>query len=48
MAEAVELATVQKRGQVTLPIEMCRTLGIEEGGIVAMIETEGGILISPW
>lgn len=47
MAQPVKLATVQKRGQVTIPIELRRKLGIEEGGIVAFIETEEGILISP-
>jgi len=47
MAEQVRLATVQKRGQVTIPIELRRRFGIEEGGIVAFIETEEGILISP-
>jgi len=47
MAEQVKLATVQKRGQVTIPIELRRKFGIEEGGIVAVIETEEGILISP-
>jgi len=47
MAQAVKLATVQKRGQVTIPIEFRRKLGIEEGGLVAFIETEEGILISP-
>ena len=43
----MKLATVQKRGQVTIPIEMRRKWGIEEGGLVAFIETEEGILISP-
>ena len=47
MAEQVKLATVQKRGQVTIPIELRRKFGIEEGGVVAFSETEGGILISP-
>jgi len=46
MSQAVRLGTVQKRGQVTLPIEMRRNLGIEEGGIVAFIQTDDGILIS--
>ena len=40
MAQAVKLATVQKRGQVTIPIEIRRKLGIKEGGVVASIETE--------
>ena len=46
MAQTVKLATVQKRGQVTIPIEMRRKLGIKEGGVVAFTETEEGILIS--
>jgi AbrB family looped-hinge helix DNA binding protein len=32
---------------VTIPIELRRKLGIEEGGVVAFIETEDGVLISP-
>lgn len=47
MTEQVKLATVQKRGQVTIPIELRRRFGIEEGGVVAFVETEEGILISP-
>ncbi len=45
--EKVKLGKVQQRGQVTIPIELRRKLGIEEGGLVAFIETENGILISP-
>ena len=47
MDQPIRLATVQERGQVTIPIEMRRRLGIEAGGVVAVIETEDGILISP-
>lgn len=47
MSKAVRLAVVQKRGQVTIPIELRRKMGIEEGGIVAFIETEEGLLLSP-
>ena len=47
MAREVKLGRVQQRGQVTIPIELRRKLGIEEGGVVAFIETENGILISP-
>ena len=47
MTQTVKLAVVQKRGQVTIPIELRRKLGIEEGGVVAFIETDDGILISP-
>jgi len=47
MSQEVKLAVVQKRGQVTIPIELRRKLGIEEGGVVAFIETKDGILLSP-
>jgi AbrB family looped-hinge helix DNA binding protein len=47
MYQTVKLATVQKRGQVTIPVEMRRKLGIQEGGVVAFIETKDGVLISP-
>jgi len=47
MARQVNLGTVQKRGQVTIPIKLRRKFGIEEGGVVAFIETGEGILISP-
>lgn len=47
MAREVKLGRVQQRGQVTIPIELRRKLGIEEGGVVAFIETENGVLISP-
>jgi len=47
MAKEVKLGKVQQRGQVTIPIEIRKKLGIEEGGVVAFIETENGVLISP-
>jgi AbrB family looped-hinge helix DNA binding protein len=47
MAKEVKLGRVQQRGQVTIPIELRRKLGIEEGGVVAFTETENGIVISP-
>ena len=47
MTREVRLGRVQQRGQVTIPIDLRRKLGIEEGGLVAFIETENGILISP-
>jgi len=40
MAKEVTLGRVQQRGQVTIPIELRRKLSIEEGGVVAFIETE--------
>jgi AbrB family looped-hinge helix DNA binding protein len=47
MTEPVRLAIVQKRGQITIPVELRRKLGITEGGVVALTETEEGILLSP-
>ncbi|MBC8448050.1 MAG: AbrB/MazE/SpoVT family DNA-binding domain-containing protein [Chloroflexi bacterium] len=47
MDQVVKLVTVQQRGQVTIPIELRRRLGIKEGGVVAFVETDEGILISP-
>lgn len=47
MAETVRLATLQKRGQVTIPAQLRRKLGITDGGVVAFVETPEGILISP-
>jgi antitoxin PrlF len=47
MSREVKLGRVQQRGQVTIPIELRRKLGIKEGGLVAFIETKNGILISP-
>jgi antitoxin PrlF len=43
----VRFGIVQKRGQVTIPIELRRKLGVEEGDVVAFVDTEEGILISP-
>ena len=47
MGQAIKLATVQQRGQITIPIELRRKSGIDEGSIVAITETKNGILISP-
>ncbi|MFN2132254.1 MAG: AbrB/MazE/SpoVT family DNA-binding domain-containing protein [Anaerolineae bacterium] len=47
MKEDTILATVRKKGQITIPLEMRRQLGLEEGSVVAFVMTEDGILISP-
>jgi antitoxin PrlF len=47
MTEETILATVRKKGQITIPLEMRRKLGLEEGSVVAFVITEDGILISP-
>ena len=42
-----KLSRVQAKGQVTIPIEIRRKLGLEKGEVIAFVETERGILISP-
>jgi bifunctional DNA-binding transcriptional regulator/antitoxin component of YhaV-PrlF toxin-antitoxin module len=46
MGKELKLGRVQQRGQATIPIKLRRKLGIEEGGVVAFVETENGTLIS--
>ena len=47
MAISQKYSRVQKKGQVTIPAEIRDKLGIKEGDLVAFIETDDGILISP-
>lgn len=42
-----KLSVVQERGQVTIPSEIRRKLGLKKGDLVAFVETEEGVLISP-
>lgn len=42
-----KLVRVQEKGQVTLPTEMRKRLGLKKGDLVAMIETDDGVLITP-
>ncbi len=38
---------VQEKGQVTIPLEIRRRLGLKKGDLVAFVETDKGILIQP-
>jgi antitoxin PrlF len=38
---------VQEKGQVTLPAELRRKLGLKRGDLVTVTETEEGLLITP-
>ena len=38
---------VQEKGQVTLPAEIRRKLGLKKGDLVAVTNTEEGVLITP-
>jgi AbrB family looped-hinge helix DNA binding protein len=42
-----KLVRIQDKGQVTLPADVRRKLGLKKGDFVAVIETDGGVLISP-
>jgi AbrB family looped-hinge helix DNA binding protein len=41
-----KIVRVQERGQVTLPADLRRRLGLKKGDFVAFVETEGGYLLS--
>lgn len=47
MGAALKVSRLQKRGQITIPIEIRHRLGLEEGDMVAFLETEEGVVISP-
>lgn len=42
-----KLVRIQEKGQVTLPSEVRQKLGLKKGDLVAVMETEGGVLITP-
>ena len=41
------LSRVQDNGQVTIPSEVRKKLGLKKGDLVAFVETEQGIMIAP-
>lgn len=41
------LVRIQEKGQVTLPADVRRKLGLQKGDLVAITETDEGVLISP-
>jgi antitoxin PrlF len=42
-----KLVRIQEKGQVTLPADVRRKLGLKKGDLVAVTETDEGVLISP-
>lgn len=44
---ALKLSVVQEKGQVTIPAEIRKKLGLKKGDLVAFVETERGVLLSP-
>ena len=47
MPPSLKFSRVQKKGQVTIPLEIRQKLGLAEGDFVAFIETEHGVMLSP-
>lgn len=41
------LVRVQEKGQITLPTELRRRLGLKKGDLVEVVETAQGLLITP-
>lgn len=42
-----KLSVVQEKGQVTIPAEIRQRWGLKKGDLVAFVETEQGVVISP-
>ena len=38
---------VQEKGQVTIPLEIRKKLGLKKGDLVTFVETETGVVIKP-
>jgi AbrB family looped-hinge helix DNA binding protein len=45
--QARKLTRIQEKGQVTLPAELRKRLGLKKGDLVAVTETADGIVITP-
>src|SRR5437870_1998485 len=41
------LVRIQEKGQVTLPVDVRRKLGLNRGDLVAVLDTPEGVLITP-
>jgi len=42
-----KLSIVQEKGQITIPAEIRQRWGLKKGDLVAFVETEQGVMISP-
>ena len=42
-----KLVRVQQKGQVTIPNEIRKKLGLKQGDLVAVMETPDGVFITP-
>lgn len=44
---SMRLALIQKRGQLTVPADLRRKYGLEQGSVVAIVDEEDGIKLTP-
>jgi antitoxin PrlF len=44
---ASQAVRMQEKGQVTIPLEIRKKLGLKKGDLVTFVETESGVLIKP-
>ena len=42
-----KISRIQEKGQITIPAEIRKKLGLKKGDYVAFVETEQGVIISP-
>ncbi len=42
-----KLVRIQEKGQVTIPTEIRKKLGLKRGDLVAVVETPDGVFITP-
>ena len=47
VATKLKLSRLQDRGQITIPQEFREKFGLEPGDMIAFVETEKGVMISP-
>lgn len=47
MAVRKQLTAMQAKGQVTIPAAIRRKLGLKTGDLVAFVETDQGVILSP-
>lgn len=47
MTESKSTVVVSPRGQITLPADVRKRLGIKEGGVVTLEERDGSLILRP-
>ncbi len=44
---SIPAVRVQEKGQVTIPLEIRKKLGLKKGDLVTFVETDSGVVIKP-